>query len=76
MGIRKLRHEAGRSISQVSRAIGIAERQYIKWEQGDNLPDATNCLKLLNFFREELKRPSIDLRDILERPEPAAEARS
>ncbi len=65
MGIRALRLEAGKTQREVAVALDVGERNYVRWEQGDNLPDATNCLKLLEFFRAVLVRPELDLRDVI-----------
>lgn len=65
MGIRALRIEAGKTQREVAVALGVGERNYVRWEQGNNLPGATNCLKLLRFFRTVLSRPSLDLGELL-----------
>jgi len=48
--VRELRTLKGLSQRAVGEAIGITERNYRKYEAGDNDPSASNIIKLADLF--------------------------
>lgn len=50
MSLRTARLQAGKTIREVAQDNGVTERSYIRWEQGDALPDAVNLVKLAKYF--------------------------
>ncbi len=48
--LRELRKETGETQVQVAEAIGIAERNYQRFEAGGNLPNLENAWKLADHF--------------------------
>lgn len=50
MSLRTARLRAGKTIREVAQDNGVTERSYIRWEQGDVLPDAVNLVKLAKYF--------------------------
>jgi len=48
--VRKLRKEAKETQVQVANAIGIADRNYQRFEGGTNLPNIENAWKLADHF--------------------------
>jgi len=51
MSIREIRGAAGKTQREVAAAVGVTERTYVRWEQGDVLPDAVNLIRLADYFR-------------------------
>jgi transcriptional regulator with XRE-family HTH domain len=49
--LKRLREKRDQTIRQVASALNIAERTYIRWEQGDGLPDAENLIRIADYFR-------------------------
>jgi len=49
-GIRALRQAAGKTQREVAIALGVTERNYVRWEQGETLPDAANLIRLSDYF--------------------------
>ena len=48
--LRELRKEAAETQVQVASAIGVAERNYQRFEAGGNLPSLENAWKLADHF--------------------------
>ena len=48
--LRELRKEAGETQVQVASAIGVAERNYQRFEAGGTLPSLENAWKLADHF--------------------------
>ena len=63
--LRALRQEAGLTQRAVAIALGVTDRTYIRWEQGETRPEADNLVALLAFFRAALKRPTLEASDLL-----------
>lgn len=70
MSIRSLRQQAGKTQREVAAALSVAERTFIRWEQGDAEPDAGNLLNLLDYFRKETGNPDLEPRQLLGPPAP------
>ena len=50
ISLRALREKAGKTQREVALALNVGERIYVRWEHGDNLPDAENLVRLADFF--------------------------
>ena len=48
--LKDLRHAAGKTIRQVALDLGVPERNYVRWEQGDTLPSAENLVRVADYF--------------------------
>ena len=68
-----MRVAAAKTQREVAAAVGVTERAYVRWEQGEALPDAQNLVRLADFFGVE---PRELLPSALTEPEPAAEAKA
>lgn len=52
--VRQLRKEKKETQAQVAAAIGLQERNYQRFELGENLPSYANLLALADHFRVSL----------------------
>jgi transcriptional regulator with XRE-family HTH domain len=48
--IRGLRLAAQKTQREVAIALNVTERNYVRWEQGETLPDAENLVRLADYF--------------------------
>ena len=48
-----MRIAAAKTQREVAAAVGVTERAYVRWEQGEALPDAQNLVRLADFFGVE-----------------------
>lgn len=51
--IRKLRLAAGKTQREIAAAVGVTERTYVRWEHGQNHPDALSLVRLAGYFGVE-----------------------
>lgn len=65
VALKAARARAGKTIRQVAADLGVAERTYIRWEQGDCSPDAANLIGLADYFE-------VDPRTLVPEPTPVA----
>lgn len=63
--IKSLRIKARRTQREVAIALGVTEAAYIRWERGTAEPGGQNLIKLVQYFREQLSNPKLDVTEIL-----------
>lgn len=50
MGFRKAREEAGKTIVETAKAIGVSRQAVHGWERGEYKPSADTLMKLAAFY--------------------------
>lgn len=50
MGFRKAREEAGKSIVETAKAVGVSRQAVHGWERGDYKPSADMLVKIAAFY--------------------------
>lgn len=51
MGFRKAREEAGKSVVETARAVGVTRQAVHGWEHGDYKPSADMLMKLAAYYQ-------------------------
>lgn len=48
--IRRLRLKKGATQREMALLCNVTERTFVRWEQGERLPDAASLIRLADFF--------------------------
>jgi transcriptional regulator with XRE-family HTH domain len=48
--LRRLRLKKGATQREMALLCNVTERTYVRWEQGERLPDAANLIRIADYF--------------------------